>query len=212
MPIIYNSPIIRLFRWSTLIEKAFETNLDFFTRKEPQDLVPSTASDPYPVIPGLLALHVRRGDFDWHCSNLLYWASEFAGLCQLPGLPDAFTPPKRNPGKYTQQETDDFMRACYPSVEQMVDKVKEIRGTEQGKGLNKIFIMTNGERGWVRDLKDAFSAMGGWELIASSRDLELSIEQKYVSQAVDMLIGQRADVFVGNGVRFKFVWWRVSSP
>lgn len=92
------------------------------------------------------------------------------------------------------------MRACYPSVEQMIDKVKEIRQTEQGKGLNKIFIMTNGERGWVRDLRDAFSAMGGWKSIATSRDMELNIEQKYVASAVDMLIGQRADVFVGNGV------------
>lgn len=202
MPIIYNSPIIRLFRSSPLIESAFETNIRLFTRDKAQDLIPSTDSDPYPVIPGLLALHVRRGDFDWHCSNLLYWASEFAGLCQLPNLPDVFTPPKRNPGKYTQQETDDFMRACYPSVEQMVDKVKEIRRTEQGKSLDKIFIMTNGERGWVKELKDALSATGGWGLIASSRDMELNLEQKYVAQAVDMLIGQRADVFVGNGVRF----------
>jgi len=200
MPIIYNSPIIRLFRWSSLIERAFETNIKLFARNKSRDLLPPTTSDPYPVIPGLLALHVRRGDFDWHCTNLLYWASEFAGLCQLPGLPDVFTPPVRNPGNYTQQETDDFMRACYPSVEQMIDKVKEIRQTEQGKGLNKIFIMTNGERGWVRDLRDAFSAMGGWKSIATSRDMELNIEQKYVASAVDMLIGQRADVFVGNGV------------
>jgi len=51
----------------------------------------------------------------------------------------------------------------------------------------------------VKDLKDAFNAIGGWELITSSRDMELTVEQKYVSPAVDMLIGQRADVFVGNG-------------
>lgn len=35
--------------------------------------------------------------------------------------------------------------------------------------------------------------------IASARDLELTPEEKYVSQAVDMYIGQRAEVFIGNG-------------
>lgn len=38
-------------------------------------------------------------------------------------------------------------------------------------------------------------------LITTARDLELTLEEKYVAQAVDMYIGQRAEIFVGNGVR-----------
>ena len=36
--------------------------------------------------------------------------------------------------------------------------------------------------------------------MTGSRDVKLSWEQKYVAQAVDMLIGQRAQVLIGNGV------------
>ena len=60
--------------------------------------------------------------------------------------------------------------------------------------------MTNGARPWVTELKDALRETGGWNLIASSRDLELNWEQQYIAQAVDMLIGQRAQVIIGNGV------------
>ena len=40
--------------------------------------------------------------------------------------------------------------------------------------------------------------------MVTSRDLYLSWEAKPVAQAVDMLIGQRAQVFIGNGVRSSF--------
>ena len=60
--------------------------------------------------------------------------------------------------------------------------------------------MANGKREWVAELKEAFLVTGHWDNIASSRDLELNDEQQYVAQAADMLIGQRADVFIGNGV------------
>ncbi|TCD62115.1 hypothetical protein EIP91_007469, partial [Steccherinum ochraceum] len=38
-----------------------------------------------------------------------------------------------------------------------------------------------------------------WEKIATRRDLTLDWEQTFVSQAVDMLVGQRAQVLIGNG-------------
>ena len=38
----------------------------------------------------------------------------------------------------------------------------------------------------------------------NSRDLELDSEQQYVAQGVDMLIGQRAQVIIGNGVSSRF--------
>jgi len=53
---------------------------------------------------------------------------------------------------------------------------------------------------WVETLKDALNCAGHWDGIASSRDLKLNWEQKYVSHSVDMAIGQTAEVFIGNGV------------
>lgn len=88
--------------------------------------------------------------------------------------------------------------------------------------LRKVYIMTNGDREWLDQLKvalyedarrsanmsDANSEMDlqydydfewSWDEISTSRDLELGWEAKYVAQAVDMYVGQRAEVFVGNG-------------
>ena len=69
--------------------------------------------------------------------------------------------------------------------------------------LDRVFVMTNGAPEWVALLKQALAATGHYKHVASSRDLVLSWEQKYVAQAVDMLVGQRAQVFIGNGVRVR---------
>ena len=80
------------------------------------------------------------------------------------------------------------------------EKIVEVKRSEEGRGLRDIYIMTNGPQDWVTELKDILRKSGEWGRIASSRDLTLSWEQKYVGQAVDMLIGQRAQVMIGNGV------------
>lgn len=85
-------------------------------------------------------------------------------------------------------------------MQEIVQRVGEIAG-KSGRNLRSIYIMTNGKREWIAQLKEAFLAARNWDNIVSSRDLELNDEQRYVAQAADMLIGQRADVFIGNGVR-----------
>ena len=80
-------------------------------------------------------------------------------------------------------------------------RIAEVRATPAGKGLKNVFIMTNGKVPWVDELKREIARMGGWEKVASSRDMQLSWEQQFVAQSVDMLVGQRAQVIIGNGVR-----------
>lgn len=67
-------------------------------------------------------------------------------------------------------------------------------------GLRNVYVMTNASPAWLEELKVALRKTYDWDQIASSRDLKLSWEQKYVAQTVDMMIGQRAQVFIGNGV------------
>lgn len=76
------------------------------------------------------------------------------------------------------------------------------------KYLRKIYILTNGEPVWLDEMKHALlqNVVKGWgdlewewEGIATSRDLHLGWE-KPISQAQDMYIAQRAEVFIGNGV------------
>ena len=53
----------------------------------------------------------------------------------------------------------------------------------------------------VQELKAALWTVKGIKQITTSRDLVLTWEQKYISQAVDMAIAQRAQMFIGVGVR-----------
>jgi hypothetical protein len=54
---------------------------------------------------------------------------------------------------------------------------------------------------WLADLTAALSAAYPWPHgISTSVDLKLSREGKFVSQALEMCIGQHAEKFIGNGV------------
>lgn len=199
MPDFFKSPIVTEFRWSPLIESILPPNSEHFA---PDGLPPSPSdNDPYPIIEGLLVLHVRRGDFVRHCNFLAKRNETFTAFNQIQGILDRFNIPPRDPrGGLTDEGARVYQKACYPTLQEIVQRVGEIRASEVGKRLKNMYIMTNGEREWVADLKEAFLTTDHWDNIASSRDLELTDEQRYVAQAGDMLIGQRADVFIGNGV------------
>ncbi|PSR71095.1 hypothetical protein PHLCEN_2v13064 [Hermanssonia centrifuga] len=157
-------------------------------------------SDPYTPLPGLLVLHIRRGDFVEHCEHLARWSSSFNAFNAYETLPDQWvTPPGGGNGETSPENMKLYMRRCFPTIPQIVEKIQQVRQTPAGKGLKDIYVMTNGKKGWVGKLKRALSATGGWEKIATSRDIVLTKEQKYIAQSVDMLIGQRAQVLIGNG-------------
>ena len=174
----------------------------------------SSPAYPYDVIPGLLVLHIRRGDFEEHCMHFAHWSSQWNGFNQFPELPDQFVPPPASGhGQATEEGKDIYLRHCFPDITQIVTRVAEIRETPAGNGLKNVYIMTNGKVAWVDELKKELGRLGGWNKIASSRDLHLTWEQQFVAQSVDMLIGQRAQVIIGNGVRriFSFFGWRTCS-
>lgn len=200
------SPILSDFRWSPLIESAFETNRPIFSPASGlEPYIPAlpwfgASSNPYPPLPGLLVLHVRRGDFASHCEHLARWSSDWNGFNQFPTLPDKFERlQSAGWGETAPENLDLYMRRCFPSIEQIVAKVEEVRATPAGRGLRHVYIMTNGAKDWIDELKRALGKTGHFKKVSSSRELRLSWEQKYIAQAVDMLIGQRAQVLIGNG-------------
>jgi hypothetical protein len=198
MPGFFESPIVKEFRWSPLIEDILHQNLAQFA---PDNLPHPSGNDPYPIIEGLLVMHIRRGDFERHCKGLAGRNMSFTAFNQIEGIIDRFTvPPRGLKGHLTNEGMRAYQRACYPTMHDIVRRVGEI-ASESGGRLKNIYIMTNGKREWIHRLQEALVAAGHWDSIASSRDLELNDEQRYVAQAGDMLIGQRADVFIGNGVR-----------
>ncbi|KAI0789483.1 hypothetical protein C8Q75DRAFT_878732 [Abortiporus biennis] len=201
-PEFSQSPIIQEFRWSPLIEAGFHDNRKIFLSSAAEKSVQDTY--PYSTIPGLLALHIRRGDFKDHCKMLVDWNAVFMGYNSFPEFVDKFTVPEGAGAGMTkipntQEAIDTYLQHCYPNIRQIVAKVEDVRQSQAGKGLKNIFIMSNGDDAWLEKLKKALNKAGHWEKITTTKDMTLNWEQEYVSQAVDMLIGQRAQVLVGNG-------------
>ncbi|OBZ68590.1 hypothetical protein A0H81_11553 [Grifola frondosa] len=200
-----SSPIMTHFGWSPLVELAFDTNRDLIHPTPVWEPFLSTQPfrsniERYTMLHGLLVLHVRRGDYQDHCDHLAKWSSSYMSFNTFPDIPDRFSPPEGGGwGENTPENMDIYLSHCFPSIEQIVAKVESVRTTDAAAGLQNIYIMTNGAVPWVQELKDALKKSGHFTSVTSSRDMVLNWEQKYVAQAVDMLIGQRAQAFIGNG-------------
>lgn len=169
-------------------------------------------------------MHIRRGDFQGHCDHLARWSAGWNGFNLFPALVDKFVPPPLlDPPEQDVHDDDDdasdedkdalrvvspetlalYRARCFPTPAQIVRKAREVRASSAGAGLGRVYVMTNGERAWVKGLVSALRK-DGWGDVVSSLDLRLEWEAEFVGQAVDMLIGQRAQVFIGNGVSRRF--------
>ncbi|EIW79021.1 hypothetical protein CONPUDRAFT_126793 [Coniophora puteana RWD-64-598 SS2] len=204
-PYLSKTPVMTHWRWSPLVVDALKSNLRLFTSTSWfYPLVSDTQeSDAPDMIPGLLAIHVRRGDFANHCRHLATWSSDWNAFNSFPQFTDKFEVPSDvGWGETTPENRAMYERRCYPSIDQIVEKVSQVRSDARGS-LKYLYIMTNGAMEWVDELKQAVqratSGSQPWDSIASSRDLKLTWEQKYVAQSVDMYIAERAQVLIGNG-------------
>ena len=194
---ITHSPILTQWAWSELVVSGVERNS--------QLIHPSLefASDTSPLT-GLIALHVRRGDFKGHCKYLEKYHAPFNGFNFHPGFNDQYSLPQ----DADKKTMDAFFSAhCYPEIPDIVTKVMTVRNT-LGENVDRIYIMTNAKTDWLKTLEDALREEAEWASIASSRDLNITREQKYVGQAMDMLIATKAEAFIGNGVT-TFIFWLV---
>ncbi|KAH0836495.1 hypothetical protein J3R83DRAFT_8131 [Lanmaoa asiatica] len=223
-PRLSKSPILRDFSWSPLILEAFARNAHLFeatTRSflpsylrpsssppipkelhNVEPILPATKIDP---IPGLLVLHIRRGDFADHCTHLANWSSDWNGFNKFATLPDKFRVPyDGGAGQTTEANTQHYLQRCFPTIQQIVARVRQVLADQKKtyggmKQLKRVYIMTNGDKAWLSDLTEALMRIKKWDSVTSSRDVRLSWEAKPVAQAMDMLVGQRAQVFIGNG-------------
>ncbi|KAG2346858.1 hypothetical protein BDR05DRAFT_877897 [Suillus weaverae] len=225
-PILSKSPILTDFSWSPLILQTYAENahlfaptsssfrfLPSFMHLSSQPPTPTTLHDVHPIVKskeiepvtGLLALHIRRGDFAGHCSHLANWSSDWNGFNKFSALPDKFRVPTDGGwGETTEANTNMYFKACFPTIEQIVEKVQDVLADQRrlygsAKELKSVYVMTNGNVEWLQQLKEALMQVKKWDAVVTSRDLKLGWEAKPVAQAVDMLIGQRAQVLIGNG-------------
>ncbi|KAH8999627.1 hypothetical protein EDB86DRAFT_650453 [Lactarius hatsudake] len=197
-PSLTKSPILTHFSWSPLIVTAIVANANVIhpalSSATPSSFTPS--SHPAPLS-GLLALHIRRGDYIDHCMNLANWSARFMGFNEFPGLPDRLEPPGE-PVRYREH--------CFPEIAQIVTRVREVRAAQlPATPLSRVYVLTNGRPEWLAELKEALQkdarseGLDEWTHIGTSRDLRLTREQQHNAQAMDMAVAQRAEVFLGNG-------------
>ncbi|KAF9783854.1 hypothetical protein BJ322DRAFT_883240 [Thelephora terrestris] len=205
------SPFITEFNWSSLVLSALGHNTSIICPLLPKsglDLSDPELkfADPVEIasvlphyIPDLLVLHVRRGDYERHWHFLCTCNSLFCGWNRVPGMGDVFNP-KEEEG--TKEEI--YKKHAYPSDEQIVKKVGEVRekwetGQQGERKLCRLYIATNGTQEETAKLKKALRQAGAWDVIASTYDLALDHEQQYVAYAIDSAIAERAGVFIGTG-------------
>ncbi|KAK7032506.1 hypothetical protein VNI00_013075 [Paramarasmius palmivorus] len=188
--LLKDSPSLLQFSWSPLVQSAVTRN---FAVLKPQNYRSLLDISRTSVIDGLVAIHLRRGDFKGHCLYLHKYSAEYIGLNQLDGLPDRFKPPQD-----PRESKAYYMKHCLPNIDQIVERLHQIRQENPSKHLKRVFLMSNGWGWWLSKLSSRLRE-DGWTDVINSYDFELDAAQTQVSGAIDMAIAEKAEVFIGNG-------------
>ena len=196
-----DSPVSRLLAPSAIVKAAVDSNEYLFL---PSPRPTYLARDPYER---MLAIHLRRGDFQRHCLKMAQWNFTFHSWNLLPSLPDKFIPEGHTP-----EGNAEFQKHCYPDDDTILEKIQKsrdeyIRAASPGehRALDMIFLLTNDATSWVDELKRNLT-QSGWHSVITTKDLKLNQEQKDVGLAVDMEFAIKAAVFIGNGVSLAFFY------
>ncbi|KAF9059785.1 hypothetical protein BDP27DRAFT_1340719 [Rhodocollybia butyracea] len=225
---LLESPILANFAWSPLVLSAVARNFAILQPADLSDLYPpsrhldsdSTATSG--VLSGLLAVHLRRGDYSRHCRRLVGWDDEYMGVNQFHSLPDRFeadeylrehrpltditsivstrnsTIPTSIPHRTAEEHavlTPYYLEHCLPEIPAIVQRLHEVR-------LEYEMHSSAPPSEEKYTLKRIYLLSNGWPYWLNSLRSALKAdgwEDVHVSMAVDMAIAEKAEVFVGNG-------------
>ena len=217
-----DSPVLRGFRWSPLVANAVDrnvkslfgsprsneawTDIDSHSGKSsrhapssldqhPEGSKPSTIPAHH-IIPGVLAVHLRRGDYKRHCTRLANWGAGYMGWNRLAdggqfedGLQsflksDGAGSSNVSVSSVSKQEAY-YLAHCLPTIPQVVRRLGEIRqsyaatvrtappsaagSNSESHNLTQVYILTNGWPSFVNDLRTALIA-DGWARVVVSTD------------------------------------------
>src|ERR1700691_3869613 len=135
-PSLSTSPILTSFTWSPLVQSAVSRNFALLQPISPQSLFDISSKS---TLTGLVAIHLRRGDYKRHCPRLATWSSSFMGLNQFPSLPDKFYPTLH---PLPQEHEEYYLQHCLPTVPQIVEKLRTLR--DENPGLRRVYVLSNG--------------------------------------------------------------------
>jgi len=197
-----DSAVSKLLGTSPVVQSAVDRN-EYLMRGKGKPPM-GASSDPYDR---MLAIHIRRGDYEAACKHFARWNSTFYSWNLLDLLPDHFVHPV---GWDTDPEETlrTYITHCYPTATFILDKIRSAREAYykaakpgQVRFLDTVYILTNDKTEWIKGVIKALRS-DGWYHIVTTEELELDSHQKDVGMAVDMDFGRKAAVFIGNGVSF----------
>ncbi|KAL0066393.1 hypothetical protein AAF712_006652 [Marasmius tenuissimus] len=192
LPSLVLSPTITHFLWSPLVMSAVARNFALLQPSDPRTLL-DTGVGKSSTLEGLVAVHLRRGDFAGHCRFLHSHRATFSAYNKHEKLPDRFHP---SPLPDSDASRKYYQEHCFPDIDQIVAKLDLVK--QDNPSLKRVFLLSNGSRWWLSQLARKLQD-NGWADIINSNDLYLDSAQKQVSGAVDMAIAEKAEVFIGNG-------------
>ncbi|KAJ7214062.1 hypothetical protein GGX14DRAFT_518965 [Mycena pura] len=209
LPGLSSSPILGAFAWSPLVHSAVARNFAILRPTDPAALYPSLRTPALPgdhppasqhTLAGLVAVHLRRGDYKRHCPRLAQWRAGYMGVNTHPALPDRFAIPTN--GSASEIEAH-YLVHCLPSPRQLAQRLHAVRATHAAQHpgqprLTRVYILTNAW-GWFVNSVRSELMKDGWTEVWGSGDITLDAAQAGVGMAVDMRIGEGAEVFLGNG-------------
>lgn len=201
-PILKESPIFTHFLWSPLVRGVVERNMHRITgNSSPLRFLPFQGSSMPQTIPGLVAVHIRRGDFIEHCKNLAWWKAGYSGWNRFEEFQDKWPPSSELEEMDEHVRWDMYMEHCLPSAEQLVRRLDVVRTEAESRGvkLTRVYVLTNEKGAYKKELEEKLVA-DGWDGVAMSPDLEVKKAEREVVMTADMMIAQMAEVFLGNGV------------
>ena len=155
-----------------------------------------------------MALHLRRGDFEDHCKILGERHQGTTTWATLPFLQLAVFPPSLDISNATS-----VMEHCYPTLYRILDAVS--LQARSHPHLRRLHVLHDGA--WdhplvylqyyklVEALKNAaWAEKQGWKngamlRVTHSADVPIAIGERDFSVCVDVELGRRAEVFIGNG-------------
>ncbi|KAJ7878857.1 hypothetical protein B0H14DRAFT_2711114, partial [Mycena olivaceomarginata] len=125
-------------------------------------------------------------NFARHCPRLAQWGAGYMGVNTHPALPDRFLLPGANSTPAAAEAH--YLLHCLPTPQQLAARLHAVRAEHAARHPGNQPLDVRAEL--VAD---------GWEEVWGSGDIALDAAQAGVGMAVDMRIGEGAEVFLGNG-------------
>ncbi|KAL1735532.1 hypothetical protein EV714DRAFT_200450 [Schizophyllum commune] len=193
----YQTYLKEYFAWSDGVSVAIartQANLDLRSPTNPE-------GEAY------MAIHLRRGDFETHCS---YLAKDYTGFTTWATLPELYNSVYSPP--LSTGNASSVMEHCYPSLRRILDLIDM---HARSRTLRVLHILHDGA--WDHPLvklqlakleaavlSDVHARAAGWpggpmRRVTHSGTLGLEKGEGDYAVAVDVELARRANVFIGNG-------------